>query len=73
MTNKTRKRKVLQQSQKIIDRRKSALLELGKGVDESISLASDEKAKAEKIKNATEKVFDRWDKVFVELAKGTNE
>jgi hypothetical protein len=67
MRKNKRQRKDLETTQKIIDRRKSALLELGKGADNSVSPNDDEKAK--KIKNATDKVFDRWDEVFTKLAK----
>lgn len=67
MPKNKRGRKVRETTQIIIDRRKSALLELGKGVDESVSPNDDEKA--QKIKNATGEVFDRWNEVFTKLAE----
>lgn len=55
MKNTKRERIVSEKTREIIDRRKSALLKLGKDDEE--------------IQRASEKVFDRWDEAFTELSK----
>ncbi len=69
MKTSKRERKVSEKTREIIDRRKSALLELSKGEKESASHPPTNDGSEENIKDATEKVFDRWNKVFTELAK----